>query len=52
MEVDSRREIAVRVEKVGYTAETLLLSNFGPNVDINFLAIIYNDDKIMIIRMK
>ena len=46
MELDSQREIAVRVEKVGFMAETLLLSNFGPNVDINFL------DKLMIIMIK
>ena len=52
MEVDSRREIAVRVEKVGFTAEAPLLYNFGPNVDINFLVIIYNDDRIMIIMIK
>ena len=30
-----RPEIAVRVEKVGFTAETLLLWNFGPNVNVN-----------------
>ena len=28
----SRPEIAVRVEKVGFTAEALLLYNFGPKV--------------------
>ena len=33
MELDSPREIAVRVEKVVFTAETLLLWTFGPNVD-------------------
>ena len=32
----SRAEIAVRVEKVGSTNETLLLYNFGPNVNVNF----------------
>ena len=35
--LNSRPEIAVSVEKVGFWAETLLLSNVGPNDDVNFL---------------
>ena len=35
----SQAEIAVRVEKVGFMADTLLLYNLGPNVNVHFLDI-------------